>query len=60
MQLQCDASLLASNLAVLHQNTVSLHHTSTEVLHSMFGRELFPSGAVNEDAPVPRILRASI
>ena len=60
LQLQRDASLLSSNLAVLHQCTISLHQTSTDALHSVFGREFFSSGAVNEAAPVPCVLRASV
>ena len=52
LQLHCDASLLSSNLAVLHQYTISLHQTLTDVLHSVFGREIVPLGAVNETAPV--------
>ena len=32
---------------------------STEVLHSVFGQEFFPSGAVDNAALVPRVLRAS-
>ena len=59
-QLQHDANLLSSNLAVLHQYAISLYRTSTEVFHSMFGRVFFPSGAVNDAAPVPHVLRASV
>ena len=59
LQLQRDASLMSSNLTVLHQYAIALHHMSTQVLHSMFGREFFPSGAVNDAAPMPRVLRAS-
>ena len=32
---------------------------STEVLDSVFGREFFPSGVVDDAAPVPRVLWAS-
>ena len=60
LQLHRDARLLLSNITVLHQYAISLHRTSTELLHSVFGREFFPSGAVNEAAPVPRVLRASV
>ena len=59
LQLQRDASLMSSNLTVLHQYAIVLHRTSTEVLHFVFGRELFHSGAVNDAAPVPRVLRVS-
>ena len=38
LQLQRDASLLLSNQTVLHRYSISLHRTSTEVLHSMFGQ----------------------
>ena len=53
LQLQREASLLSSNLTVLHQYAIALHRMSTEALHSVFGWEFFPSGAVNEAAPVP-------
>ena len=59
LQMQRDARLMSSNLTVLHQYAISLHRMSTEVLHSMFGREYFPSGAVDDAAPVPHVLRAS-
>ena len=59
LQLQRDAGLMSSNLTVLHQYAISLHRMSTEVLNSLFGREYFPSGAVDDAAPVPRVLRAS-
>ena len=44
---------------VLHQYAIALHRMSTEVLDTMFGQEFFPSGAVDDAALVPRILRAS-
>ena len=50
---------MLSNLTVLHQYAIALHLMLTEVLHSVFGREFFPSGAVNDAAPVPRVLRVS-
>ena len=53
LQLQRDASLMSSNLTVLHQDAIALHRVSTELLNSMFGLEFFPSGAVNDAAPVP-------
>ena len=59
LQLQHDASLLSSNLAVLHQYAISLHRMSTKVIHSMFGREFFPSCAINDAASVPLVLRTS-
>ena len=59
LQLQRDAGLMSSNLMVLHQFAIALHRMSTEVLHSMFGWEYFPLGAVDDAAPVPRVLWAS-
>ena len=59
LQLQMDASLMSSNLTVLHQYAVTLHWISTEVLHSVFGREFFPSRAVNDAAPVPACFGAT-
>ena len=59
LQLQRDASLMLSNLTVLHQYAIALHQMSTEVLYSMFGWDFFPSGAVNDAAPMPRVFRAS-
>ena len=58
--LQWDAGLMASNLSVLSQYVTSLHRMSTKVLHLVFGQEIFPSQAVDEVAPVPRVQRASI
>ena len=46
---------MSSNLTVLHQYAIAIPRMSTEVLHSVFGRELFPSGAVNDVVPVPRV-----
>ena len=59
LQLQRDTRLMSSNLAVLHQCAIALQHMSTGVLHYVFSRELFPSGAVDDAAPVPHALRAS-
>ena len=59
LQLQSDATLMSSNLTVLHQYAIALHCMSTEVLHSVFGREFFPSGAMYNAAPVPRVFRTS-
>ena len=51
IQFQRDASLMSPNLTVLHQYAIVMHWTSIEVLHYVFGREFFPSGAVNDAAP---------
>ena len=59
LELQQDSGLMASNLLVLNQYVTSLHHMSTEVLHLVFGQELFPSQAVDEVAPLPRVQHAS-
>ena len=58
LQLQRDGSLMSSNLTVMHQYVIALHKMSTEVFHSMFGREFFPSGAVNDAVRVPHVPRA--
>ena len=58
MQLQWDATLLASNLTVLKQYVVSLHRRSMEVLQSVFGQELFPACVVEDAAPVPCVCSA--
>ena len=50
---------MLSNLTVLDQYAIALYRMSTEVLHSLFGLEFFPSGAVNDAAPVPRVLWTS-
>ena len=54
LELQRDAGLMASNLSVLSQYVTSLHRMSTEVMHGFF-----PSGAVDDAAPVPRVHRAA-
>ena len=59
LQLQRDASLMLSNLTVLHQYAIMLRWMSTEVLHSVFGRGVLPFGEVNDTAPVPHVLWAS-
>ena len=59
LQLQRDAGLMSSNLTVLHQDDMALHRMSNEVLHSVFGREFFPSGVVDDASPVARVLWAS-
>ena len=38
---------------------MSLHRMSTEVLQLVFGQEFFPSHAVDDEAPVPRVHRAA-
>ena len=48
---------MASNLTVLSQYVTSLHRMLMEVMQSVFGR--FPSRAIDEAAPVPRVHRAS-
>ena len=47
------------SVTVLHQYEIALHRMSTEILHSVFGREFFPSEVVDDAAPVPHMLRAS-
>ena len=59
LQLQHDASLMASNLQILGQYVTSLNRMSTEVMHLAFGPELFPLEAVDAQTPVPRVHRAA-
>ena len=58
MQLQRDATLMASNITVLSQYVTSLHQMSTEVMQSVFGREYFPSQSIDDAALVPRVNRS--
>ena len=59
LELQRDAGLMVSNLTVLSQYVTSLHRMSTKVMQFVFGHGLFPSGAVDDAAPVPRVHRAA-
>ena len=59
LELQRDAGLMASNLSALNQHVTSLHRMSTEVMQFVFGHGFFPSGAVDDAAPVPRVHRAA-
>ena len=53
LQLQWDAGLMASNLQVLGQYVTSLNRMSSEVLRLAFGRENFPSDAVDNADQCP-------
>ena len=57
MQLQRDTGLMASNLTVLA--VTSLHRMSTEVMQLVFGRGFFPSGAIDDAAPIPHVHHTS-
>ena len=46
LQLQHDAGLILSNIQVLGQFVTSLNRMASEVMHVAFGREPFPSEAV--------------
>ena len=59
LELQRDAGLMASNLSVLSQYVTSLHRMSTEVMQLVFCHIYFPSGAVDDAAPVPWVHRAA-
>ena len=59
LQLQWDADLMASNMQVLGQYVTSLNRMSSEVFRLTFGPEIFPSDAVDNVAPVPRVHRAA-
>ena len=59
LQLQRDTGFITSNLQVLRQYVTSLNWMSSEVMRLAFGPELFPSGAVNVVAPVPRVHSAA-
>ena len=58
LQLQHDAGLITSNLPVLGQFVTSLNRMSSEVMRLAFGKEVFPSDAVEAISPAPRIHRA--
>ena len=57
-QLQRYANLMTSNLNILQQYALSLHGTASAVIQLVFGRHCFPSTAVHDVAPVPRVRRA--
>ena len=56
LQLQCDAILMSSNLNVMQQYGIKPHQMASDILQSVFGRHFFPSAAVNDAVPVPRVL----
>ena len=60
LKLQQDARLMTSNLTILNQYVMALHRMSLEVLQSVLGHDEFPTRAVEDAAPVPRVHRASI
>ena len=60
LELQRDVELMASNLTVLNQYAMVLHHMSLEVLQSVLGQDEFPTQAVEDAAPVPCVYNASI
>ena len=45
LQLQREASLMSSNLTVLHQYVITLHRMSTKVLHSCVQPGVLPFGS---------------
>ena len=59
LQLQHDAGLITSNLQVLGQFVTSLNRMSSEVMRLAFGKEVFPSDAVEAISLAPRIHRAA-
>ena len=59
LQLQHDVGLITSNLQVLGQFVTSLNRMSSEVMRLVFGKEVFPSDAVQANSPAPRIHRAA-
>ena len=58
LQLQHDAGLITSNLQVLGQFVTSLNRMSSEVMRLAFGKDVFPSDALEAISPAPRIHRA--
>ena len=58
-QLQHGANLMTSNLSVLQQYALSLHGAVSDIFQLIVGRHCFPSTAVNDAAPVPRVRHAS-
>ena len=59
LQLQHDAGLITFNLQVFGQFVTSLNHMSSEVMRLAFGKEVFPSNAVETISPAPRIHRTT-
>ena len=59
LQLQHDAGLITSSLQVLGQFVTSLNRMSSEVMRLAFGKEVFPSDAVQAVSPAPRVHRAA-
>ena len=58
LQLQHDAGLITSNLQVLGQFVTSLNRMSSEVMRLAFGKEVFPSDAVQAVSLAPWVHRA--
>ena len=59
LQLQHDAGLITSNLQVLGQFVTSLNRMLSEVMRLAFGKEVFPSDAVQAVSSAPRVHRAA-
>ena len=59
LQLQHDVGLKMSNPQVLGQFVMSLNRMPSEVMQLAFGRERFPSDAVQAILPSPRVRRAA-
>ena len=50
---------MSSNMNGMQQYAISLHHTVSDILQSVFGWHFFLSAVVNDTAPVSRVLHAS-
>ena len=59
LQLQHDAGLITSNLQVLGQFVTILNWMSSEAMRLAFGKEVFPSDAMQAVSPAPRVHRAA-
>ena len=60
LELQRDAGLMESNLTILNQYVLALLRMPLEVLRAVLGQDEFPTRAVEDAAPVPRVYRVFI
>ena len=59
LQLQHDAGLMTTNLQILSQFVTPLNRMSSELLRLAFGREQFPTDAMQAVLPSSRVRRAA-
>ena len=59
LRLHHDASLIMTNIQVMSQFVTSLNRTASEVMHTVYDREPFPTDAVHFVTPGCRVRRAA-